>query len=376
MIPIMRRIGIDARMYGPQVTGIGNYVQYLGQELVRGNRDDELVFFLPPANAQTFPGVGPRVSVVPVTVPWYSWSEQIIWPAVLARQRCDLVWFPNFNVPILFRNKFVVTIHDLTPLQFPGPNQVRSKIRRAAYRAVLRFALRQAAAIIAVSKHTQREVAEHEPSCAGKIIVIYPGLSPVFQKLPVYGTINQTLDTYGIQQPYLLYSGVWRDHKNLPGLLEAFRILKDKRKTPLQLVLSGDQRNQDPKIAPVLRTFAPHEVIATGFITDVELADLYRGAQVTVIPSFREGFGLTAIESLACGTPVAASRTTSIPEVLGAAGQYFSPDQPLEMAHVIERLIAAPARAQAVRDGARLVQQYQWSVAAKRMMAVFANVVK
>lgn len=362
-------------MYGPRVTGIGNYVQHLTDAMFARDRDAEFVLFLNPDVYQTFVPSNRRVTAVATGAPWYSWQEQLTLPWKLRRQHCDLVHFPNFNHPLGYRGKFVVTIHDLTPLQFPGPNQVRSKVRRAAYLAVLRSALRRAQAIIAVSQHTADEIKAYYPGCAQRLAVIYPGLSPGFLKNENCGIINPQLERWGIRKGYIFYAGVWRDHKNIPNLLRAFKIVRDKYGFAGQLVVGGDQRNADPQIARELKNFSPREVVAPGFILAQDLPDFYRAAAVTVIPSFKEGFGLVAIESLACKTPVAASQTTSVPEVLGRCGRYFPPDEPAVMAERIWELLQPDARADVLQQAPGLVQRFQWSRAAGETLSLYQRAV-
>lgn len=370
------KVGIDARMYGSGVTGIGVYVQELTAALFALGQPTRYHLWLRPSDAKVFVPPTPRVTASAVDIPWYGWREQIFLSRQLKRQRCDLIHFPNFNVPLAYRGKFVVTIHDLTPLRFPGPLQARSGFRRLAYRAVLRSALQRAAKIIAVSEHTAQELAAFEPRIRPKITVVYPGLSPRFSKPTNYGRIQQVLQQSGVRQPYLFFTGVWRDHKNLPGLLAAFAILSRDERLHLQLVLAGSRETEDPRIAPVLATLPADRVKVVGFITDDDLPLWYQGAAVTVVPSFHEGFGFNALESLACGTPVVASRTTSLPEVVGAAARYFPPDDPATMARVIAEALEPGVRQELLAAAKTVVTRYQWARTAAETHAVYARAVE
>lgn len=365
------RIGIDARMYGSFVTGIGVYVRELTKALFGLDASTRFHLWLRPEEARRFSPPNSRVTASALAVPWYSWREQLSLPRQISRERCDLVHFPNFNVPLGYRGKFVVTIHDLTPLRFPGPLQARSRFRRLAYRTVLRAALHNAAAIIAVSRHTADEITAFDPQCRNRITVVYPGLSPTFSKPANHDKIQEQLQRYGVRQPYLFYTGVWRDHKNLPGLISAFKILLNDFRHDIQLVLGGSRENEDPRIAPLLATAPPDRIRIVGFISDQDLPLWYQGAAVTVIPSFNEGFGFNALESLACGTPVAASATTSLPEVVGDAARYFPPENPRAMASVIHEVLQPKVRQELVLRAENVVTRYQWQTAARATHAIY-----
>jgi len=369
------RIGIDARMYGSAVTGIGIYVKELTQTLFEIDKKNDYVVFLLPDAFKNFCSPRFGVSAVCVDTPWYGWREQVILPWIFARQHCDVVHFPNFNVPVLYPKKFVVTIHDLTPLEFPGPNQARFGLRRLAYRTVLRYGMRRAARIIAVSKLTADQIAALEPRVKNKIEIVYPGLSPSFRKPLDCGIIEHQFKKHGIRKPYLFYTGVWSDHKNIPGLIAAWSYIREQYDPAVQLVLGGNPGRDFKRLAPLISKYPKGSIIVTGFIPDQDLPGYYQRAAVTVIPSFREGFGLVGIESLACGTPVAASVTTSLPEVLGPAGRYFPPDDPEKMAKVIIELIQADHRDAVLRLAPGVVEKYRWDRAAQKMQAIYESIV-
>lgn len=361
-------------MFGSAVTGIGIYVQQLVQALVASIGDDALVLLAREQDVAKLPRHG-KVKVVPTDIPWYGWREQVKLPALLSGQQCDLWHFPNFNVPLFYRGKFVVTVHDLTPFSYPGPNQRRWWWRRAAYRQVMSSTIGRAVRVIAVSRSTAMALAQRWPRGAQNIRVVYPGVAPSFQPAKDYGIIKLTLERYHITPPYLFYTGVWRDHKNLPGLIAAFAELRKTYGFRGQLVLGGSRQGEDPKIAGALARDESGSIATPGFIPDADLPALFQGAAMTVVPSFAEGFGLIAVESLACGTPVAASRTTSVPEVIGDAGRYFPPDQPVEMAKVLRSLLDETERAKVRQIASSIVSRYRWDVTAEKTWSIYREAV-
>ena len=150
------RIGIDARMYGPAQTGIGIYIQELTRALFRIDDENEYILFL--RGQLLFPGFfSPRIRVVPTTPRWYSLREQTALPFRFLREKLDLLFVPHFNAPILYPKKYIVTIHDVTPLDFPARGRMPAWWRRELFGFIAGNAMRRARRIIAVSDFTRHQ---------------------------------------------------------------------------------------------------------------------------------------------------------------------------------------------------------------------------
>ena len=368
------RIGIDARMYGAvTTTGIGVYIQSLIQQLRSLDTENHYVIFLRPEAAKFFLP-SERMHVVVADIPWYSWAEQWRLPKMLKAQRLDLVHFPHFNVPLLYFGKFVVTIHDITPKFFPGSRVRRSPIRKFAYAVVMHNALRRALRIITISEHTKRLLLRYYRISAKRISVIPLGVSADFRPTSDAGRLAQVLAQYSVTAPYLLYVGVWRDHKNIPGLVRAFELLRQ-RGMRCQLVIAGQPDSAYPEIPrAIAQSRFMGDIRTLGFVAQEKLPALYQGAGALVLPSFSEGFGLVAIEAAACGTLVAASKTTSVPEVMGDAALYFDPGSPTAMADVLGKCLTDPTlRSQLATRGRERVRRYNWKASAQATLAVYRN---
>src|SRR3989344_3729393 len=148
------RIGIDARMYGPEQTGIGTYIQHLVEGVTQQDSVNEYVIFLLPAVANHWRPPRAGVKIVAVPAHWYSWREQWLLPLKLWQHSLDLVHFPHFNTPVFWRGRQIVTIHDVTPKFFPG-HKMNSAWRQEAFNLTYRQTLQKARLIIAVSQHTK-----------------------------------------------------------------------------------------------------------------------------------------------------------------------------------------------------------------------------
>ena len=370
------RIGIDGRMFGPKVSGIGIYVKNLIINLLAIDKKNEYVIFLLPDGFDAWQTDADNVKKVLVKTRWYSWGEQFKYWRTLEKEKTDIMHFPNFNVPLLFTRKFLVTIHDMTPWYFPGHKRFESNVHWLAYATVFNSAVKRAEKIITVSQFSKDEIIKKYAQSREKIEVVYNGANLGFQRLGNYGIISLK-ERYGITKPYIFFIGVWRDHKNIGGLLRAYKILKEKYQQDLELVLGGENNTsyKNTVIDEINKLGISKDVIITGFIPDEILPNFYQGAEICVIPSFIEGFGLHAIESLALGTPVAASKTTSLPEIIGDASVYFNPHEPKDISRAIMEVLNDPSlQKNMLERGERIIKKYSWHVCAEKTLDIYNKI--
>ena len=300
--------------------------------------------------------------------------------------RLDLFFFPAVYsyFPLLNRTKVVLTIHDMIPELHPTevfPN------RRLRFFWELKqwIALRQTDRVLTVSEHSKRQISDICKISPSRIGVVSEAPGEEFSLLPEGDTTFSLLHRFGIEkeQRLLLYVGGISPHKNLGGLVQAFSYLKeDPSNKDVILLLVGDYKGDSffsdygRLQQQIQESGLADQIIFTGFIPDSELAVLYNASSLLVFPSLLEGFGLPAIEAMACGLPVAASRTGSLPEVLGEAGEFFDPYNPQDIHRVIQKVLSHSGLAQHMREqGLRRVKNYSWDVAAREALAVFQQTV-
>jgi len=369
-----KTIGIDARMYGYAQTGIGNYIRHLLQFIFENDQTNRYVIFLSPDDFDNFQAPNERIRKVRTSSRWYSWKEQLIFPLTLYRERLDLMHFTHFNSPILYLKKSVITIHDITPYFFPG-HKMKSPIRRLGFRLVFYSSVKKARKIIAVSHSTKNDIIRYFKIQSSKITVIYEGADKQFRILPEK-EIEDIRKKYGLAKPFLFYTGVWRNHKNLVGLIRAFKIVREKYRLDIDLVLGG---KEDPYYPEVRKTWEElklqENVIPVGFIDQAELPAFYNAAQAFIIPSFYEGFGLIGLEAMSCGTPVISSDRTSLPEILGDAAVYFDPDKPEAMAEKIHLVFTDKKLYNRLKEkGFEQIKKYDWNRMGKETMEIYEKI--
>ena len=379
------RIGIDCRMYSSAFTGIGRYVYELTDNLFRIDRENEYVLFFNEPEYEKFQMTNgkkqissksqlPNIQKVLVNAPHYSIKEQTRFLHLLNKAKLDLMHFTHFNAPIFYRRPSIVTIHDLTLNFFPG-KKMNSPLYRAAYHFTLKNAVRKARKVITVSQNTKKDLQILLKTPSNKIEVIYEGVHEKFKPLNDPAVVQEVKNRYRLDRPYLLYTGVWRSHKNLPNLIKAFHILKNDYGFDGYLVITG---RKDPLYAPEIEKEAmslqlDNEVIFTGLVDEKDLVPLYNGALAYVFPSLYEGFGLSPLEAMQCGIPVAASASSCIPEVCGEGNAvFFDPECPNEMAEKIFSVISEKSlRERLIANGLSHVKKFSWEKMARQTLAVY-----
>ena len=374
------RIGIDARFYGPSTKGLGRYSEKLIQYLQELDQKNEYIIFLRKENWSDFSPKNRNFKKVLADFRWYSLAEQILMPLCLKKQRLDLMHFPHFNVPLFYRGKFMVTIHDLILTHFPterastlGPLLYR--LKHQAYKKVIRHAVEKSVKIITVSQFSKKQILEDFPVSPDKIAVTYEATSD-FKHTPAEIDERQFLAKHRLKYPFLLYVGNAYPHKNLEKLVSAIKSLTTDENFDLSLVLVGKFDYFYRRLQNLVNQLKLNErVFFLGYVDDEELKFLYQKAKAYIFPSLAEGFGLPPLEAMAQGLPVAASRHSCLPEVLGEAAYYFDPTDEQSLKEAIKKLVGDETLRESLRQkGFAQVKKYAWPKLASKTLAVYQSV--
>ncbi len=372
----VKRIGLDARFYGPVGKGLGRYTQEIVDRVIKQDTYNQYVVFLSQENFDSFYCSNKKVKKILIKARWYSVAEQIVFPFIIWRQKLDLMHFMHFNVPIFTPVKFLVTIHDLILTKFPTTRASTLspffyKIKNLAYKIVIWVAIKRAKSIIAVSKFTRNDIIRQFNARKDKVKLIYEGVSD-FKNLEKENSKN-ILNKYNIKKPFLLYVGNAYPHKNLERLIKAFLILK-KDFINLSLVLVGKEDYFYKRLKNFL-DYKKYNILFPGFVADDELGVFFQEAECYVFPSLYEGFGLPPLEAMAFSCPVVSSNRSCLPEILGDAAVYFNPEKEQDIVNKIKKVIKDDVlKKQMIAKGSQQIKKYSWQKAVEQTLKLYHQV--
>jgi glycosyltransferase involved in cell wall biosynthesis len=300
----------------------------------------------------------------------------------VARYPLDVFFFPSVYTffPLLRSTRTIVTIHDV--IAEHHPKQVFARQRLAFFwRVKLAVALHQARLVLTVSDHARDGILQHFGLPRERVRVILEAPDPIFRPLCSPRDPADLLPTCSLPPDgrYLLYVGGLSPHKNLHLLIEAYRrLVAGGEFAGLQLLLVGDYAGDvfysayEGLRATVARHGLENYIHFTGFVPDDVLVDLYNRAELLVLPSLEEGFGLPAFEAAACGKPVVASEVGPIAALLGPAVWTFPPREVDVLTHGLRTLLKDPAQLRQMgAEGYRRAATLTWERAAAQAYAMF-----
>jgi glycosyltransferase involved in cell wall biosynthesis len=354
------RIAIDARELAGRPTGVGRYLAELlrAWDAIPGALAHEFVLCaaslvaLPPLTQlrvthATAPGRGP-------------WWEQRVLPRLVAQAGADVLFAPAYSGPLFPGAPMVVTIHDVSFAAHPEWFAAREGFRR---RLTTRLAARRARRVLTVSDFSKREIVR----CCGidpsKIDVVYSGAT----RLAATGAT-----AVPPTRPTVLYVGSVFARRHVPELIDGFGRLA-RRRPDVALEIVGDNRSRPPlDLAALAHTAAPDgRIRVRDYVSDAELATLYRQASAFAFLSEYEGFGLTPLDALAAGVPIVVLDTEVAREIYGPAAIYVSgPDAALVDAALDQALFDASARTRVLEAAPLVLERYSWPESAQRTLQV------
>lgn len=362
-------IGFDARLIG--ALGIGRYISGLLPELASILGEQLTVFTQARDAALIRAMVGSDPRLLSVNASPYRLAEQSILPLRLAQAAAGLVHFPHYNLPLVKPAQFVVTVHDLFPFEFPEIHS--GPLPRAVNHLLIRNAVSGAKQIIAPSGATAAAIGRHFSAFAPKVTVIPEAADERFNPVRNLEAESAWQVRLGIRPPYVLYVGQWKAYKNVPLLIEAFRMVLGSHPST-QLVIAGNDPRH-PEVGHAARQLPDGTVVLPGRVPDSAIPDLYRGAAVVVLPSRAEGFGLPVIEAMACGVPVVCSDLPVLREIGNGAAIFCDPTA-TSFAAGIRSVLSSDGMAAIRKRGLDHAATFSWRRAARATVAVYESVLQ
>lgn len=366
------RVGIDARIVYYATGGIRNYTLHLLDALAR--LDDETEYYILHSRKDSAPPLpGPNFHPCACWTPSHHSLERWTLGLEVTRLGLDLLHSPDFIPPKFGYQSSVITIHDLNFLYYPKFLTAES---RRYYNQQIEWAIQKADHIMADSHTTKNDLVSLLEVEEGKVTVAHLAAAQAFQTLQGEDA-NTVAARYELQPSFLLFVGTLEPRKNVPGLLRAYRILLEEGATTAPLVLLGGRGwLYDDIFERVEALNLTEQVHFLHDVPDSDLPAIYNAASLLVTPSFYEGFGLPALEAMACGTPVVAADRASLPEVVGEAGLLVNPDDPADIAQALARVLDdSSLRSQMRERGLAQAERFTWEKTAQATLEVYRDVV-
>ncbi len=303
-----------------------------------------------------------------------------VWQALVDRHACDVLYVhspfevaaPPHRRPA--RARLVVTVYDLIPLIYPDQYLAKAPPWYAAHYRRACELVRQADQIVTISECSRQDLVERLSIEPARIQVAPPGPSPNIVREPRPEVALALRCRYGLRGGYVLCTSGYDYRKNLPRTLEAYAALPEELRHdfPLVIVCRLNAAEERSLRTDVKRRRLEQQVVLTNFVADEELAALYRMATVQFFPSLYEGFGLPALDAMACGLPVVTSNTSSLPEVVGDAAVIADPTDAPALSAALARVLASESlRTEMRARGLKQAAQFSWERAGQVIVNVY-----
>ncbi len=294
----------------------------------------------------------------------FGWTQiRLAWEMLSAK--IDVLFIPVHILPFIHPKKTVVALHGLEYEYFPElyPSWHRMNLQWST-----RYALKNAAKIIAVSENTKQDLVKIYGGDPDKVSVIYHGIEKVLSSKYQVLSIKK--------ENYILYVGRIELKKNIPGIIASYNLLRKKNPQILnKLVLAGSRGFGYEKITSAINASAfRNDIILKGYVSEKEKNDLWNKAALFIFPSFYEGFGLPVLEAQMAGVPVIASDTSCLPEIAGQGAIFVDPGNPAEIAGAMEKVLnSEELRQSIIQAGRENVRRFSWEKCARETLKTLVS---
>lgn len=374
------KVAIDIQNLLNTKTGVGHYVYELASSLSELKADaDFFLFYFSRNRSLNLPFLNNRARqhrITSQTIRLYGllW-KYLQFPAIdRFLPKVDILHFPNFFIRPFKHGKCVLTIHDLSFIRYPQftePKNLKFLTKQ------VKMAVHRADKIIADSDFTRNEIIDVYDVTPSNVVTVYPGIRNVFREPVSPRAIESVRKNYNLEGRFILFVGTIEPRKNLLGLIEGFRIMRESSPhfRDVKLVICGMsgwlfettlKRMEQPDVAD--------GIVRTGYISDEDLPALYSAAEALALPSWYEGFGFPCVEAMACGVPVLCSKDSSMSEITKDASVLVDPARTESIAEGLIRILSdSESRKNLVTKGKLLAKNYLWERTAKETYEVYKS---
>ena len=365
------RIGIECSTLTRSKAGIGYYTYQLVQALARQDGDEEYSLLynrpLPPISLSS------RLRhVLRGPASTHAWA-QLRLSSICRQEKIDLLHSPGQGIPLWYKEKCILTVHDLSPILFPEQKEFKS---RMIWNYLVPIMARKANHIITPSGHTRQDVIDILGISGEKVTRVYEAASEDFYPELDQDILKKFRKSRNLDKNFILAVGTLEPRKNYPFLLQVFAQWLEKTKNDALLVIIGKKGWLYDEIFRTCKELhLENKVRFEGYVDDEEtMRYYYSSAKFFMMPPLYEGFWLPGLESLACGTPVIAPKNSSITEVIGEAGCLLESWDIDEWITAMERYWNRSSRDGLSKKGIDHAKKFSWDKAARETLKIYRQV--
>ena len=366
--------GVDAHRLAGQRLGVGRYIEYLVKHWrsMMDAGDQCTLFTREPYDGSGWePSPSIRVRSFAPSLPPSVWQHGVL-PRFTGD--VDVLFCPSYSIPVTYTGKCVVAIHSMNEVE-SGTHPWWYKL---TYSRLYRFSADRADRIIVPSESTRQDLERYYGITSEKVDVVVQGADEAFRPIADDAVKRATRIRFlGEDRPYIVFVGKLSARRNIPILIEAFAIAKRRAKLPHALLLVGPNHVGVPLDDLITRHALTGHVIQTDgkFASHMEVPPIYGSADLYVNASSYEGFSMTLVEALSCGTPVVTVNRAGLAEIAAEAAEYVEEPTPDALADAIERVLTDPALSESLGErGYRRAAAFRWNVTARQTLDVLRRV--
>lgn len=360
------KIMLDATSLARTITGIENYTKNLLDHLIEINHESNELIVLFRNNIPDYLQGDHRFKSLVCPFESQLLCEQIWIPFVKLKYKPDVIHFPAFPPSFFIQSNIYFTVHDVTMWKYANTTSIKNKLYM---KPLTTLGIKKAEKVLTVSESSKNGLIEVFPFIKNKIENTGISISQNYKPVSDKNKIKKIKDKYNLPNNFFLTVGSLEPRKNLLFLIKAFLKFKTSHNTDFKLVITGRSAWGANEIKKLIENSDVKEsIIFTGYVPTEDLVYLYSLATYFVFPSIYEGFGLPVLESMACGTPVIISHTSSLPEVAGDAAIYFNPTDEASLLEALALAVSSDELRNELKiKSLNRAKVFSWNQVAKRI---------